>query len=103
MNKRLELLEKMAASENADAFTLYALGMEYRREGRAADAIAVFEKLRERDAGYVPTYLMAGQTLVEDGKPEAARGWFEAGIAAATQKGDAKARSELEAALADCE
>ena len=103
MNKRLELLEKMAAAGNADAFTLYALAMEYRREGRGADAIAVFEKLRAKDPDYVPTYLMAGQVLVEDGNPEAARAWFEAGIVAATKKGDAKARNELEAALADCE
>jgi hypothetical protein len=103
MSKRLEMLEKMAASGKADAFALYALAMEYRSEGRTEDALATFEKLREKDVGYVPMYLMAGQLLLESGRPHDAKGWLEAGIEVATSKGDSKAKGELITALGECD
>ncbi|HEX4337186.1 MAG TPA: tetratricopeptide repeat protein [Polyangiaceae bacterium] len=103
MSKRLEMLEKMAASGKADAFALYALAMEYRNVGRIPDALTTFEKLRETDAGYVPMYLMAGQLLLESERPHDAREWIEAGVEVATSKGDSKAKGELTALLADCD
>jgi tetratricopeptide (TPR) repeat protein len=103
MNKRLEMLEKLAAAGAADSFALYALALEYKREGRSIDALATFEKLREKDGDYLPMYLMAGELLADEGRDAEARAWFEAGIALATKTGDMKARSELEAALARAE
>ncbi|HEX3595406.1 MAG TPA: tetratricopeptide repeat protein [Polyangiaceae bacterium] len=103
MSKRLEMLEKMAAAGKADAFALYALAMEYRNADRPTEALSTFEKLRETDAGYVPMYLMAGQLLVDSGRPHDAKEWVEAGIEVATSKGDGKARNELVALLADCD
>lgn len=102
MNKRLEMLEKLVAEGKADSFGLYALALEYRREGRAADALATFEKLRERDPDYVPMYLMAGQLLLAESRPSDARAWLAAGVERATKKGDGKARSELLSALEEC-
>lgn len=99
MSKRLDMLEKLAGADTVDAFTLYALALEYRREGRAADAMATFERLRAKDAEYLPMYLMAGELFGEEGRDDEARAWFEAGIALATKKGDSKTRNELEAAL----
>src|SRR5262245_41954518 len=99
MSKRLDMLEKLAAAEAVDAFTLYALALEYRREGRAADAMATFERLRVKDADYLPMYLMAGELFGDEGREDEARAWFEAGIALAARKGDSKTRGELEAAL----
>jgi hypothetical protein len=99
MGKRLEMLEKLAAANTADSFALYALALEYRREGRAGDAIRTFEELRTKDAAYLPMYLMAGELLAEEGREADARAWFEAGIALATTKGDSKTRGELETAL----
>jgi predicted Zn-dependent protease len=99
MSKRLEMLEKLAASGKADSFALYGLAMEYRSLGRATDALAVFERLRDRDPDYVPMYLMAGQMLLDADRNEEARSWLEAGVAAATKKGDSKAKNELLAAL----
>lgn len=103
MSKRLGVLEKMVAGGATDSFTLYALAMEYRSLGRSDDALRTFTQLREKDAKYVPTYLMAGQLLSEMGRDAEARGWFEAGIDAADRAGDGKAKSELGAALAECE
>lgn len=102
MSKRLEMLEKLAASGKADAFALYALGMEYRGAGRDEDSLRTFEALRAKDAAYLPVYLMAGQLLLEMGRPADARDWLEAGVALATSKGDGKSRNELLAALSEC-
>jgi hypothetical protein len=103
MSKRLEMLEKLAASGKADAFALYALAMEYRTAGRSEDALRAFETLRAKDASYLPMYLMAGQLLLEMSRQQDARGWLEAGVELATTKGDAKAKNELLAALSDCD
>jgi predicted Zn-dependent protease len=100
MNKRLAFLEQHCASGSADSFAYYGLGMEYRKEGRVEDAIATFERLRAKDAAYVPMYLMAGQTLIDANRPDEARAWLEAGITAAKAKHDSHALGELESALA---
>lgn len=100
MSKRLEMLERMVASGKADAFARYALAMEYRSAGRAADALAAFEALRALQPDYLPMYLMAGQLLIDGNEHGPARPWLEQGIALAVRMGDGKARAELEAALA---
>jgi len=102
MNKRLAFLEQHCAAGAADSFAFYGLAMEYRKEGRVEDAVATFEKLREKDASYVPMYLMAGQTLLDAGRNADAKAWLEAGIAVATAKRDSHALGELESALASC-
>ncbi|MDX2052865.1 MAG: tetratricopeptide repeat protein [Polyangiaceae bacterium] len=101
MNKRLEMLEKLVKSGSADAFAEYALGLEYKKLGRHADALASFTSLRERDATYVPVYLMAAQLLVELGEPAKARLWLEEGLEAAAAKGDSKALGELQDLLGE--
>jgi hypothetical protein len=102
MNKRLEMLEKLATRDEVDSFALYGLAMEYRKESRAADALATFERLRASDPAYLPMYLMAGQLLLDDERPHDARIWLEAGVTLATQKSDAKAKNELLSALDQC-
>jgi predicted Zn-dependent protease len=101
MNKRLAFLEQTTRAGTADSFAWYALALEYRRESRVDDAVATFEALKAKDPGYLPMYLMAGQTLLEAGKAELAVGWLESGIALAREKGDAKALGEIESALAE--
>ena len=100
MNKRLAFLEQHCAAGTADSFAFYGLGMEYRKEGRIDDAIATFDKLKAKDPDYVPMYLMAGQTLIDAGRPAEARHWLETGITVAQRKGDSHALGELESALA---
>jgi predicted Zn-dependent protease len=99
MNKRLEILEKMVKSGSGDSFAQYALALEYRKENRVDDAIATFCALRERDANYLPMYLMAGQIYVTASRLAEARDWLTAGISLAKAKGDHKALGELEAEL----
>src|SRR5690554_1550323 len=101
MNKRLEMLEKLIASGNADSFARYALALEYRKLGRLDDALAQFETLRAADPTYLAQYLMAGQILLELRRPGDARGWLEQGVELARSQGDGKALGELESALED--
>lgn len=100
MNKRLAMLEKLTQAASADAFAFYALGMEYRKEGRVDDAVRTFAELRARDNAYLPMYLMAGQALAEAGRADEAREWLSAGIDIARTKGDSKTLGELESELA---
>lgn len=101
VNKRLAFLEQTTQAGTADSFAWYALALEYRKEQRLEDAVATFASLRAKDPGYLPLYLMAGQTCVEAGKAGDAAAWLEAGIALARERGDNKTLGELESALAD--
>ena len=100
-NKRLLFLEQAVKTGTADSFARYALGMEYRKAGRIDDALATYRELREKDAGYLPMYLMVGQMLAEAERKAEAVEWLEAGIRLANERGDGKALGELESALAD--
>jgi predicted Zn-dependent protease len=101
VNKRLAFLEQTTRAGSADTFAWYALALEYRKEQRLDDAVAAFESLREKDPGYLPMYLMAGQTLAEAKRPDDAGTWLRAGIELARERGDGKTLSELENALAE--
>jgi hypothetical protein len=75
--------------------------MEHKGRGELAEAWTVFEELLGKFPDYVPTYLMAGGTLVAlDRKAEAAD-TYRKGIEVAQRRGDQHARRELEAALAE--
>lgn len=102
MNKRLEMLEKLTSSGQADAFAWYGLAMEYRKLGRVEEALGTFQTLRNKDPEYVAMYLMAGQLLLEHKRTQDAREWLERGIAIAQKRGDFKTVGELEDALANC-
>jgi tetratricopeptide (TPR) repeat protein len=99
MSKRLEMLEKLVASGQADSFGRYALGMEYRKLDRNEEALAAFVDLKERDPDYLPTYQMAAKLLVELDRPADARPWLEAGLELARRLGKEKTVSELVEAL----
>ncbi len=100
MNKRLMMLQKMVESGQADSFARYALAMELKKEERSEDALRAFEELSAADPSYVPQYLMAGQMLIDLGRPEQAKAWLEKGVLIAQKAGDGHALSELEGALA---
>ena len=99
MSKRLELLEKLVASGQADSFGRYALAMEYRKLGRSEQALGAFKDLRDRDPDYLPTYQMAAGLLTELDRPADARPWLEAGLTLARRLGNDKTASELAQAL----
>jgi tetratricopeptide (TPR) repeat protein len=97
--KRLQYFEQVVAEGNTEPMALYGLAMEYRSLERHDESLAAFTRLRDTHPDYVAAYLMCGQLLEQMSRPADARGWYEAGIAAAKQKRDTHAQTELEGAL----
>ena len=98
---RRQMLEEFVARKPDDAFSQYGLAMECMNSGDPSAADEHFRALLERNGEYVPAYLMYAQLLVRESRGEEARAILSSGIAAATRKGDAHARSELETLLAE--
>jgi thioredoxin-like negative regulator of GroEL len=98
---RRQLLEEFLQKSPADAFSRYGLAMECISTGDAPAAIHNFDLLLKQHADYIPAYLMYGQLLVREARPDEAKQILTTGIAAAEKKGDQHAVSEMEALLAD--
>ena len=98
---RRQLLEEFVARKPDDAFSRYGLAMECMNSGDASAADQQFRALLEKNAEYIPAYLMYGQFLARESRPAEARQVLSSGIAMAAQKGDAHARSEMEALLSE--
>ena len=99
MADRVDLLKRFVQENPDDPFPRYGLAMEYRRLGRVAEALDLFEALRRDFPDYLPQYLMHGQLLAAEGRVEEARAVLEAGAALAETQGEAHALSELREAL----
>jgi tetratricopeptide (TPR) repeat protein len=96
---RLAQLQKMLDTSPADAFLLYGIAMEHKKVGDVNQAIAYFDRTIAADPLYCYAFYQKGQVLESSGSEDAARQAYRAGIDAASKKGDAHARGELEAAL----
>jgi hypothetical protein len=98
---RRQILEEFVAKKPDDAFSRYGLAMECMNSGDPAAADTHFRSLLERNADYIPAYLMYGQMLARESRTGEARRILSTGIAAAAKKGDHHASSEMEALLND--
>jgi Tfp pilus assembly protein PilF len=98
---RIETFKTFISRSPADPFPRYGLAMEYKGTGALAEAWASFEELLHDFPDYVPTYLMAGGTLLALGRNDQAAEVYRTGIDVAGRRGDLHARKELEAALAE--
>src|SRR5881397_455994 len=71
---RLRLMDRIATFRSfisktpTDPFPRYGLAMEHKTRGELTEAWTVFSELIEKFPDYVPTYLMAGSTLVALGR-----------------------------------
>src|ERR1700686_2187370 len=98
---RRQVLEEFVQKSPGDAFSRYGLAMECMSTGDASAAISSFESLLQQHADYIPAYLMYGQLLVRESRPDEAKQILTTGIAAAGKKGDEHAVSEMQALLSD--
>ncbi len=98
---RRQLLEEFVAKMPDDAFSRYGLAMECMNSGDPAAADTHFRALLDRNADYIPAYLMYGQFLARESRRDEARQVLTTGIAAAAQKRDEHARSEMETLLSE--
>lgn len=100
---RIATFKSFIARTPTDPFPRYGLAMEHKTRGELAEAWTAFSELLQTFPAYVPTYLMAGGTLVGLGRTAEARDIFRRGIEQATKAGDDHARRELVAALSEIE
>jgi hypothetical protein len=100
---RLETFRSFIARSPSDPFPRYGLAMELKTQGELEAAQTAFAELLATFPDYVPTYLMAGGTLVALSRNAEAADVFRTGVEVATRHGDQHARRELESALADLE
>jgi thioredoxin-like negative regulator of GroEL len=98
---RRQMLEEFVAKQPDDAFSRYGLAMECMNSGDPSAADIHFRGLLERNADYIPAYLMYAQLLARQSRPAEAKQVLSAGIAAATKKGDQHARTEMETLLGE--
>ena len=98
---RIASFRSFISKSPRDPFPRYGLAMEHKGRGEHAEAWAVFEELIAKFPDYVPTYLMAGGTLLSLGRKDDASAIYRQGIDVATRRGDQHARRELQDALAE--
>jgi predicted Zn-dependent protease len=98
---RRQTLEEFVRKKPDDAFSRYALAIECSNTGDPSAAAEHFRALLERNADYVPAYLMYAQLLARESRAAEARAVLSSGIAAAERKGDQHARSEMETLLSE--
>ena len=96
---RIATFQSFIARAPGDPFPRYGLAMELKSRGDLAAAWTAFSELLEQFPDYVPTYLMAGGTLMALGRRDEAAEIYRRGIDVAARKSDAHARGELESAL----
>lgn len=92
------MLKQLAQTRADDPFPLYGLAMEHRRLNDVDAAVETFKTLTERFPDYVPTYLMFGQVLTDEGRTAEAVSVLDQGIAVAMRVGDHHAWGELKSA-----
>lgn len=96
---RRQMLEEFVAQKPDDAFSRYGLALECMNSGDLAAADQHFNALLNGHPGYIPAYLMYGQLLARESRPEEARRVLSNGVEAATKAGNQHALSEMEALL----
>jgi len=98
-SQRLQTLQAMVDANPQDAFSRYALAMEYVNTGALEPAVGEFQSLLEHNPRYAAGYFHGGQTMEKLGRLDEARDLYRRGIQVTTETGDEHTRSELMGAL----
>ncbi len=91
----LENFEKMLAKGRDDALLRYALGNEYLKAARPAEAVVHLRAAVHHDPRYSAAWKLLGRALAETGALAEALAAYRDGIAAAEAKGDIQAAREM--------
>jgi tetratricopeptide (TPR) repeat protein len=95
---RIDKLLKFLESDPNDAFVLYALATEYNSSNDIEKAFDYYHKLVSEHPDYVGTYYHLGKLYEKTEKKEQALTIYQKGMAAARNKRDMHAFSELQGA-----
>ena len=100
---RLSLLLEYLKEDPGDAFTRFALAMEYVKTGNEVRALETFEALVGDQPDYVGTYYHLAALYLRKGLTDEALETYRAGIRIADRQRDTHARAELQSALLEAE
>lgn len=89
----------MLKTDPKDSFLTYALALEYEKEGKTEEAIAIIEGLMADDPEYIGAYYKLGQLYEGKDLLDKAMEIYHIGIKLADKQKDNKAKGELEEAL----
>ncbi len=98
-DKMINRLHAYLEKDPDDTFTLFALALEYQKQGEDHRARSFFEAILSKDPGYVGTYYHLGKLYENNGATKKARSTYQKGIQVAEAAGDRKALAELQEAL----
>lgn len=90
-------------AQNKDAFSSYALALEYKKIGEHQQAIHWFEQTLQLDAHYLAVFFQLGQLYVSRNQLEQALLVFDQGIELAQKMQDFKTLAELKNARLNAE
>lgn len=90
-------------AQNNDAFSSYALALEYKKLGAFPEAIQWFEKTLQIDGHYLAVFYQLGQLYVSLKQLEQALSVFDRGIELAMLQQDVKTLAELKNARMNAE
>jgi tetratricopeptide (TPR) repeat protein len=99
MPSRIAALERMLASDPADAFVLYGLATEHAKLGHLDVAIRYFDDCLAADPLYLYAHYHKAKTLADHDRAADAISVLNLGITAAKAARDSKALSELQTLL----
>ncbi|MDX2190586.1 MAG: tetratricopeptide repeat protein [Bacteroidota bacterium] len=97
-NARITALLQMLEEEPNDAFTIYALALEYAKTD-TLKSMEYFAQLLQKHPDYVSTYYQYGQLLWESNNQELAMQILKKGMEVAAQQKDTHALAELKSSL----
>lgn len=91
----LATFEKLLAQGRDDALLRYALGNEYLKAARTAEAVVHLRQAVTHDPRYSAAWKLLGKALSETGALAEALDAYRQGIASAETKGDIQAAKEM--------
>ena len=88
----------MLGQQPEDSFLQHALALEYIKLGLEEEARALFEKILDREPGYIGSYYHLAKLLERQDLTAEAIGVYEKGMEEARKAGDQHALNELRSA-----
>lgn len=102
-NPRITQLFCLIQQQGADAFSCYALAMEYRKGGETTVAIQWLQKTLDLDPEYLAVYYQLAALFANEGDNKNALTTYDQGIQLAEAKKDLKTLAELKNARMNLE
>ncbi len=96
---RIAILKSFLQKDPSDAFSRYALALDYVKLNRLDEAVREFEYLLEHSPDYTATYYHLGKVYERLGRTEDAKKVYQIGIERTAQRGETHAQKELREAL----